>query len=270
MGALPAGITIAAADRHREQPARAVLQRVRRHRSTRRSPSTRTSSSTRSARGAKAAARARPTDVRDELAGPPRSAARHHAPAHDPRRAGRRPRRRRRRGRRPASASGRATRLDAARQGAARQGLRARPTRPAGCPSAPDQLARVRGTPVAVVRRADGNGHRGRPPKAAPQGPEPAQADPRPDAPASSAASPTSASSPPASSPIRGGNAFLYTFTRTKAQTAQSIALVRVGAARTTRSTASPAPAIRAPRRKSRRSSARSGPKGPAPSVRCN
>jgi hypothetical protein len=102
---------------------------------------------------------------------------------------------------------------------------------PAGwAPMSADALTRVEGRPVALVRRADGNGTVIVRQTAAPKdqslrkltgdltaGLERRFAD----------FSFVSARVVP----IRGGDAFLYTFTRTEAQTAQSIALVRVGKA---------------------------------------
>ncbi len=100
---------------------------------------------------------------------------------------------------------------------------------PAGwVPLSAEQLAGVQGRPVAVVRRADGHGTVVVRQKAAPKDQSlrkltrdlTAGLERRfPDFRFVSARV----------VPIRGGKAFLYTFTRTQAQTAQSIALVRVG-----------------------------------------
>ena len=102
---------------------------------------------------------------------------------------------------------------------------------PAGwTPLSADQLARTQGAPVAGVRRGDDSGtvviRRSAPPKDQTlraltrdltKGLERRFADFR--------------FISARVVPIRGGKAFLYTFTRTQAKTAQSIALIRVGAA---------------------------------------
>jgi hypothetical protein len=93
-----------------------------------------------------------------------------------------------------------------------------------------EQLAKIDGRPVAVVRRADGAGTVVVRRKAAPKD-QSLRALTRGLTAGLERRFPDFRFVSARVVPIRGGDAFLYTFTRTSAKTAQSIALVRVGAA---------------------------------------
>jgi hypothetical protein len=102
---------------------------------------------------------------------------------------------------------------------------------PAGwMPVSADQLASLRGKPVAVVRRADGNGTVVVRQTAAPKD-QSLRKLTRDLTAGLQRRFPDFSFVSARVVPVRAGDAFLYTFTRTKAQTAQTVALVRVGRA---------------------------------------
>ena len=119
---------------------------------------------------------------------------------------------------------------------------------PAGwAPVSADELAHMPGRPVAVVRRADGKGvviirRKGAPEdqslKALTRDLNAGMAKRFPDFRFVSSRV----------TRVRGGNAFLYTFLRTKQKTAQSIALVRVGQSNFTLDAVAAADDVRAAR----------------------
>jgi hypothetical protein len=102
---------------------------------------------------------------------------------------------------------------------------------PAGwAPLPADQLARVAGKPAAVVRRPDGKGVVIVRRKAAPRD-QSLRSLTRGLTAGLERRFPDFSFVSSRVVRVRGGNAFLYTFLRTRAKTAQSIALVRVGEA---------------------------------------
>ena len=102
---------------------------------------------------------------------------------------------------------------------------------PAGwVPASAGELTRVQGRPAAVVRRADGNGTVVVRQTAAPEDQSLRKLTRELTAGLERRFADFSFVSARVVQ-VRGGDAFLYTFTRTKAKTAQSIALVRVGTA---------------------------------------